>query len=435
MKTPIQITQNPPRESWEDLLKRPAMDSEYLDQAIEDIFFAVKRNGDQALKDFTRTFDGVQMETLEVASKELEDAEAQLSPQLRKAIETAAANIRKFHSAQVCEPVKLETSPGVTCWQKAVPIQRVGLYIPGGSAPLFSSVLMLAIPARVAGCKDVILCTPPAKDGKVNPAILYAAKVSGVTRVFTLGGAQAIAAMAFGTESVPAVDKVFGPGNQFVTAAKQGVQKLGVAIDLPAGPSEVLVMADDTADPAFVASDLLSQAEHGPDSQVILLTNNKTLAENTLSEIQKQMESLPRRDLIEQSLESCKVVVMDSVADMVEMVNAYAPEHLIISMKNTDKIAGAIVNAGSVFLGNYTPESAGDYASGTNHTLPTNGFARAYSGVNLDSFVKKITFQEITPAGLQGLGETLEVMAEAENLMAHKLAVSLRLEKIKSTVL
>lgn len=427
MNSTIEIISNPPREQWEELLKRPAMDSDYLDQAVEDIFFAVKRNGDQALKDFTRTFDGVQLTTLEVPAREIDAAEQQVSPALQQAIRTAAANIGKFHAAQKCEPVMLETSPGVRCWQKAVPLQRVGLYIPGGSAPLFSSVLMLAVPARIAGCREIILCTPPAKDGKVNPAILFAAKISGVTRVFTVGGAQAIAAMAFGTETIPAVNKIFGPGNQFVTAAKQSVQKLGVAIDLPAGPSEVLVMADETANATFVASDLLSQAEHGADSQVILLTTSRELAKETVMQMQQQMVQLPRRDIIEQSLQSCKIIVMDSVAEMVDMVNDYAPEHLIISMTNTGKVAEAIVNAGSVFLGNYTPESAGDYASGTNHTLPTNGFAKAYSGVNLDSFVRKITFQEITPAGLKGLGETLQQMAEAENLQAHKLAVSVRL--------
>lgn len=427
MNSTIEIISNPPREQWEELLKRPAMDSDYLDQAVEDIFFAVKRNGDQALKDFTRTFDGVQLTTLEVPAREIDAAEQQVSPALQQAIRTAAANIGKFHAAQKCEPVMLETSPGVRCWQKAVPLQRVGLYIPGGSAPLFSSVLMLAVPARIAGCREIILCTPPSKDGKVNPAILFAAKISGVTRVFTVGGAQAIAAMAFGTETIPAVNKIFGPGNQFVTAAKQSVQKLGVAIDLPAGPSEVLVMADETANATFVASDLLSQAEHGADSQVILLTTSRELAKKTVMQMQQQMVQLPRRDIIEQSLQSCKIIVMDSVAEMVDMVNDYAPEHLIISMTNTGKVAEAIVNAGSVFLGNYTPESAGDYASGTNHTLPTNGFAKAYSGVNLDSFVRKITFQEITPAGLKGLGETLQQMAEAENLQAHKLAVSVRL--------
>jgi histidinol dehydrogenase len=430
MKTKINIIENPPRETWEELLKRPAMDSEYLDQAVEDIFFAVNRKGDQALIDFTRTFDGVEIDSLQVPGEEIDASEELVSEGLRQAIQTAAANIRKFHAAQQCKPARIETAPGVVCWQKPVALQRVGLYIPGGTAPLFSSVLMLAVPAQIAGCKDIVLCTPPGKDGKVNPAILYAAKISGVTGVYTVGGAQAIAAMAFGTESIPKVNKIFGPGNQFVTAAKQAVQKMGVAIDLPAGPSEVLVMADETADARFVASDLLSQAEHGPDSQVILTTTDKKLAKDTIVAMEDQLQQLPRRKMIEESLDSCKIIVIDSVDEMVDMINDYAPEHLIIAMKNMYKIADRIENAGSVFLGNFTPESAGDYASGTNHTLPTNGFAKAYSGVNLDSFVKKITFQEITPAGLQGLGETLQQMAEAENLQAHKLAVSVRLEGI-----
>jgi histidinol dehydrogenase len=430
MKTNINIIENPPRETWEELLKRPALDSEYLEQAVADIFFSVKRNGDQALKDFTRAFDGVEIEKLQVSNEEIDASEKLVSTELQKAIQNAAANIRKFHAAQQCKPVRLETAPGVVCWQKPVALQRVGLYIPGGSAPLFSSVLMLAVPAQLAGCREIVLCTPPAKDGKVNPAILYAAKISGVTAVYTVGGAQAVAAMAFGTESIPRVNKIFGPGNQFVTAAKQVVQKLGVAIDLPAGPSEVLVMADETADARFVASDLLSQAEHGPDSQVILITSQKKLAEETIIAMEQQLQQLPRRELIEESLKSCKIIVMDQVSGMVEMVNEYAPEHLIIAMKDMYKVADGIVNAGSVFMGNFTPESAGDYASGTNHTLPTNGFAKAYSGVNLDSFVKKITFQEITPAGLQGLSETLQQMAEAENLQAHKLAVKVRLEGI-----
>ena len=430
MKTKINIIENPPRETWEELLKRPAMDSEFLDRAVEDIFFAVNRKGDQALKDFTRAFDGVEIDKLQVSAEEIYASEKLVSAGLQKAIQAAAANIRKFHAAQQCKPVRLETAPGVVCWQKPVALQRVGLYIPGGTAPLFSSVLMLAVPAQIAGCKDIVLCTPPGKDGKVNPAILYAAKISGVTGVYTVGGAQAIAAMAFGTESIPKVNKIFGPGNQFVTAAKQAVQKMGVAIDLPAGPSEVLVMADETADARFVASDLLSQAEHGPDSQVILTTTDKKLAEDTIIAMAEQLQQLPRREMIEESLESCKIIVMESIDEMIDMVNEYAPEHLIIAMKNMYKVADAIENAGSVFLGNFTPESAGDYASGTNHTLPTNGFAKAYSGVNLDSFVKKITFQEITPAGLQGLSETLRQMAEAENLHAHKLAVSVRLESV-----
>jgi len=431
MQTTFNIYENPAPDSWEELLKRPVLDSEFLDKAVDDIFFAVKRKGDQALIDFTRTFDGVQLETLRVSDQDIQESGNLISKDLQMAIQTAAANIGRFHAAQQCAQVKLETSPGVRCWQKAVAIQRVGLYIPGGTAPLFSSVLMLAVPANIAGCKEIILCTPPGKDGKVNPAILYAARVAGVTSIYTVGGAQAIAAMAFGTQTIPAVNKIFGPGNQFVTAAKQSVQKMGIAIDLPAGPSEVLVMADETANAAFIASDLLSQAEHGIDSQVVLVTTDRQMARDTITAIEEQLKLLPRREMIEKSLQSSKIIVMDDLGPMLEMVNDYAPEHLIIAMKNTHEIAEKIVNAGSVFLGNYTPESAGDYASGTNHTLPTNGFAKAYSGVNLDSFVKKITFQEITPEGLKGLGNTLQQMAEAEQLQAHKLAVTIRLDSLK----
>lgn len=434
MNTTIEIIENPSGQSWQELLKRPALDSQYLDQAIEDIFFAVRRNGDQALREFTRTFDGVQLQDLEVSAREVTQAATQLSAELKQAIEDAAGNIRKFHLAQQSPAVDLETAPGVRCWQKPVPIQRVGLYIPGGSAPLFSSVLMLAVPAQIAGCKEIVLCTPPAKDGKVNPAILYAAGISGVTRIFTVGGAQAVAAMAFGTQTIPAVNKIFGPGNQFVTAAKQMVQKMGVAIDLPAGPSEVLVMADETADPAFVASDLLSQAEHGPDSQVILVASQRQLAQATLEAMEQQLQELPRKEMIEKSLDSCKIIVMDQPDEMIRLVNEYAPEHLIIAMRNANELADRILNAGSVFLGNYTPESAGDYASGTNHTLPTNGFAKAYSGVNLDAFQKKITFQQITAEGLQQLGDTLQLMADAESLQAHKMAVKIRLDKINQGV-
>lgn len=435
MNTKIHITENPGRSTWKELLKRPSIDSEYLDQAIEDIFFAVNRKGDQALIDFTRAFDGVEMGDIKVSTEDVEAAASMIGEPLKNAISVAAENISKFHRAQQCQPVKVETSPGVVCWQKPVAIQKVGLYIPGGSAPLFSSVLMLAIPAAIAGCKEIVLCTPPGKNGKVHPAILYAAQKAGVSEIYAVGGAQAIAAMAFGTETIPAVNKIFGPGNQFVTAAKQAVQKMGVAIDLPAGPSEVLVLADDTADASFVASDLLSQAEHGPDSQVVLITSSPQVAQDTVTQIGRQLEGLPRKETIAQSLESCKIIVMEDTEEMVAMANEYAAEHLIISMENMEAIADKIYNAGSVFLGNYTPESAGDYASGTNHTLPTNGFAKAYSGVNLDSFVKKITYQQITPTGLQGLGETLMHMAEAENLMAHKLAVSLRLENLKKTKL
>ena len=430
MKTQINIIESPGRESWGELFKRPALDSEFLDQAIRDIFFSVKRNGDRALLDFTKTFDGVAVSQLCVDRKEVEKSEERIDSSLKEAIKLAADNIEKFHSSQISKTVKQETTPGVVCWQKAVPIQRVGLYIPGGSAPLFSSLLMLAIPAKIAGCKEVVVCTPPGKDGKVNPAILYAAKVTGVDKIYSVGGAQAVAAMAFGTETIKPVNKIFGPGNQFVTAAKQAVQKLGIAIDMPAGPSELMVMADETANAKFVASDMLSQAEHGPDSQVILLASDKSFANEVIKAMEAQMTVLPRKDIIIESLKSCKVVVMNSEQKMLDLANEYAPEHLIIAMKDKDSIAEAVENAGSVFLGNYTPESAGDYATGTNHTLPTNGAAKAYSGVNLDSFVKKITFQEASKVGISKIGQAIELMAEAEQLEAHKNAVTIRLKNL-----
>ncbi len=428
MKLQLDIIENPSRESWKDLLKRPSMNSEYLDQAIHDIFFSVKRNGDQALLDFTKSFDGTEISSLRVGKETINNSENYISQHLQDAIRIAAYNIRKFHASQANPIIKQETSPGVICWQKAVPIQRVGLYIPGGSAPLFSTVLMLAIPAQIAGCKEIIICTPPGKDGEVNPAILFAAKTAGVNEVYTIGGGQAIAAMAFGTETIKPVNKIFGPGNQFVTAAKQAVQKIGIAIDMPAGPSELMVMADETANAEFIASDMLSQAEHGPDSQVILLSKDKALAKEVIKAIKKQIQGLPRENIIMQSLESCKVIIMNSDEQLLQLANEYAPEHLIIAMENKDEIAESITNAGSVFLGNYTPESAGDYATGTNHTLPTNGAAKAYSGVNLDSFMKKITFQEASNEGIRKIGHAIELMAEAEQLEAHKKAVSLRLK-------
>lgn len=426
------IIENPVRDEWQELLKRPALDTSYLNQAIEEIFSAVKIKGDQALLDFTSAFDSVDLTCFTVSKNELDESENDISEQLKEAINKACENIEKFHKAQSYEMVKVETSPGVYCWQKSVPIERIGLYVPGGTAPLFSSVLMLAVPAKIAGCKDIVLCTPPGKNGKANPIVLYAAKVAGVNEIYTVGGAQAVAAMTFGTETIKPVNKIFGPGNQFVTAAKQEVQKLGVAIDLPAGPSEVMIIADETANPGFVASDLLAQAEHGTDSQVVLLSTDKELANQTLDEMERQLQALSRKKMIEESLKSCRIIVMNSTDEMLDMANFYAPEHLIIAMKNSSDIADSVINAGSVFIGNYTPESAGDYASGTNHTLPTNGFAKAYSGVNLDSFVKKITYQEISPEGLQGISQTLELMAETENLEAHKNAVSLRIKKLMS---
>jgi histidinol dehydrogenase len=361
----------------------------------------------------------------------LAEAENHISPGLKKAIELASANIEKFHTAQKPEIRKVETMPGVICWQKPVAIEKVGLYIPGGTAPLFSTVLMLAIPARIAGCKEIVLCTPPGKNGKIHPAILFAAKFAGVKKVFKLGGVQAIGAMAYGTESVPKVHKIFGPGNQYVTAAKQLVSMNEVAIDMPAGPSEVMVVADETSNPAFVASDLLSQAEHGADSQVILVANSQDLIEQVKNEISRQLEKLPRKEFAKKSLENSVLIVMENEQETVDLINEYAPEHLILSTKNYTELAEKVTNGGSVFLGNFTPESTGDYASGTNHTLPTNGWARSYSGVNLDSFLKKITFQEISGDGLKSIGPAIEMMAAAEELEAHKNAVSLRLKEIK----
>ncbi len=429
METQINIIENPSLESIKDLLKRPLEDPGFLDNAIRDIFLAVKRKGDKALIDFTKTFDGVELKSLKIEESEIEESGNKVDKSLQEAIAVAAVNIRRFHSSQVSETVKCEISEGITCWQKAVPIQRVGLYIPGGSAPLFSSVLMLAIPANIAGCKEIVMFTPPGKDGTIDPALLFAAKISGVKNIYTVGGAQAVAAMAFGTESIKPVDKIFGPGNQFVTAAKQEVQKYGVAIDMPAGPSELMVMADEIAIPEFVASDMLSQAEHGPDSQVVMLTNNKDIAKKTIDAINNQLKDLSRKDIVKESLKSCKVIFFSDIKEMIVAANEYAPEHLIIAMKDKNKIAESVLNAGSVFLGNYTPESAGDYATGTNHTLPTNGAAKAYSGVNIDSFVKKITFQEVTKEGIMQIGKTIELMAEAEQLTAHKNAVSIRLKQ------
>jgi histidinol dehydrogenase len=427
MKTYI----NPDKSLWPQILQRPVMDVSGLYETVQTVLNEIKQSGDIALRKFTQKFDGVDLEDFRVTEKEIDEAENQVSPDLKKAIELASANIEKFHAAQKTEIRKVKTMPGVTCWQKAVAIEKVGLYIPGGTAPLFSTVLMLAIPARIAGCKEIVLCTPPGKNGKIHPAILFAAKFAGVKKVFKLGGVQAIGAMAYGTESVPKVYKIFGPGNQYVTAAKQLVSMNEVAIDMPAGPSEVMVVADESANPAFVASDLLSQAEHGADSQVILVANNLEMIELVKTEISLQLEKLPRRELAEKSFENSVLIVMKNEKDTVDLINEYAPEHLILSTENYNELAEKVTNAGSVFLGNYTPESAGDYASGTNHTLPTNGWARSYSGVNLDSFLKKITFQEITENGLKSIGPAIEKMAAAEELEAHRNAVSLRLRVIE----
>ena len=421
----------PTRDEWTELLSRPSMDNESLNGTLLEILNKVRENGDEALRNFTLKFDGVAISDLKVSESEMSDSENFISYNLKQSIKLAIRTISKFHAAQNTELPVVETIKGVTCWQKAVPIEKVGLYVPGGSAPLFSTVLMLALPAHIAGCKEIILCTPCGKEGKVHPAILYAAKQAGVKSIFKVGGAQAIAAMAYGTETVPKVYKIFGPGNQYVTAAKQLVSLKDVAIDMPAGPSEVEILADETANPSFVASDFLSQAEHGADSQSLLITTSEALADDVIKEIHIQSEQLSRREIIYKSLAHSSIIVVKNMEEAIKATNDYAPEHLIIAAKNYLEIAGKITNAGSVFLGNLTPESAGDYASGTNHTLPTNGFARAYSGVNLDSFRKKITFQEITPEGLKNIGPSVEVMAEAEALTAHKNAITLRLKSLE----
>jgi len=421
----------PEKDQWPQLLDRPYTSQQQLLDRVKPIVEAVRVNGNQAIKSFTRQFDKIEIDELLVSQEEIDVACIAVDNELKGAINRAMENIRIFHESQQHVVKKVETEPGVTCWQKSVAIQKTGLYIPGGSAPLFSTILMLAVPARIAGCPEIYLCTPPGADGKINPVILYTAHLTGVTAIYKVGGAQAIAAMAYGTETIPRVDKIFGPGNSYVTAAKQLVALDGVAIDLPAGPSEVEVMADESANPAFVASDLLSQAEHGADSQVILITNSEQLATKVLEETEKQTKLLPRAETVRKALENSRIIVLRSMEEMIEITNMYAPEHLILEIRDDESAAEKIINAGSVFLGHYTPESAGDYASGTNHTLPTYGYAKAYSGVNLDSFTKKITFQKITPNGLQHLGPVIETMAAAEQLNAHKNAVSIRLEALK----
>ncbi len=423
----IQLIKYPEKNQWDSLLSRPVMDYSLLFETVNAILEDVKSGGDQAVLSYEARFDQVKLEQLAVTEIEIAEAQSQVSEKLKAAIRTAMQNIEKFHTSQQLTPKKIETSPGVVCWQKAVGIEKVGLYIPGGTAPLFSTVLMLAVPARIAGCKEIILCSPPGKNGAIHPAVLFAAQEAGVHKVFKVGGAQAIAAMAFGTESIPKVYKIFGPGNQYVTAAKQLVSLKDTSIDMPAGPSEVEVIADETAHPAFVAADLLSQAEHGTDSQSILITTSEKLAGEVIKEVEAQTEKLPRKDLIQKSLKNSKIILVNSKEEIIELTNRYAPEHLIIETADYLEISEKIFNAGSVFLGHYTPESAGDYASGTNHTLPTNGYAKAYSGVNLDSFVKKITFQEISREGIRNLGPVIETMAENEQLKAHKNAVSLRI--------
>jgi histidinol dehydrogenase len=426
----MKIIVNPLQEALPELLQRPVMDHAALQTVVQGVLDAVRTGGDKAVASYTKQFDGVTIDDLQVSEAAINEATLSLGPALKEAIQLAAKNIKCFHEAQVNGPVTIETMPGVRCWRKSVGIDKVGLYIPGGSAPLFSTVLMLGIPAVIAGCKEIILCTPPSKDGSVHPAILYAASVVGITRIYKIGGVQAIAAMAYGTETVPQVYKIFGPGNQYVTAAKQLVQQNGVAIDMPAGPSEVCVLADETCNPGFVASDLLSQAEHGPDSQVLLVSTSSKVVDEINEALTAQLEVLPRKDIAQQALENSKAIVVDSMDQAIFIVNSYAAEHLIIACKNDETIGEQITNAGSVFLGNYSPESVGDYASGTNHTLPTSGYARAYSGVSVDSFVKKITYQKLTPAGLQAIGAAVETMAAAEGLEAHKNAITIRLQSL-----
>ena len=430
----MQILKNPPRDRWEALTARAlAAKSAEVTSAVADIVAQVKERGDEALRDYELKFTGARLDSLCVSAQELDEAGSRISNELKEAIDSATANIAAFHSAQMPrQELVVETAPGVVCCQKAVPVQNVGLYVPGGNSPLFSTVLMLAVPARIAGCRSVVLCTPPQPDGSVHPAILYAALRSGVHNVYRTGGAQAIAAMALGTATIGRVDKIFGPGNRFVTEAKQQVARYGTAIDMPAGPSEVMVIADSSADPCFVAADFLSQAEHGPDSQSILLTQDAALMERLPAVIDSLLETMPRREMMEKSLSHSRMILFDDETDMMDFCNLYAPEHLIINHTDADPLASLVVNAPSVILGPWSPESAGDYASGTNHTLPTSGYARAFSGVNIDAFMKKITFQRLSPEGIRSIGRTVEIMAENEDLAAHKLAMTLRIEKLKN---
>ena len=423
---------NPKKQDWPFILQRPTQTVEDIERTVMQIFNEVQAGGDKVLHKYTKQFDRVELTDLLASPDEFIEAETLVSEQLKVAIQTAKSNIEKFHESQKTSKIEIETTAGVICWQEKRAIQKVGLYIPGGTAPLFSTILMLAIPANIAGCSELILCTPPDKSGKINPAILYTAKLCGITKLFKVGGIQAIGAMTFGTESIPRVYKIFGPGNQFVTVAKQIATKFGVAIDMPAGPSELLVVADDSANAGFVASDLLSQAEHGTDSQVILVSTSKSLMEKVEEELQKQIIELPRAAIAKKAIENSKLIFVENDKIAIELINEYGPEHFIVCCEDEEYYIRNVVNAGSVFLGNYTPESAGDYASGTNHTLPTNGYAKQYSGVNLDSFMKSISFQRISETGIRNIGNTIEVMAEAEGLQAHKNAVSLRLQSLKN---
>ncbi|MFC0425966.1 histidinol dehydrogenase [Chryseobacterium scophthalmum] len=424
----MKINKYPQKEIWSELVKRPVLKREQLTELITDIFDKVEKKGDQTLINFNKKFDQAEVENIQVSEEEIENSENLINEELKIAIQQAKENITKFHASQITEIQKIETTKGVVCWRENRAIEKVGIYIPGGTAPLFSTVLMLAIPAQLAGCKEIILCTPPDKNGNINAAILYTAKLCGVTKIFKTGGAQAIAAMTLGTESIPNVYKIFGPGNQYVVAAKEFSQNYNVAIDMPAGPSEVLVIADEQAIPEYCAADLLSQAEHGSDSQVIFLSINEKIFNQTIEETEKQLKELPRNKFAKEALKNSHFILLNSLDEALEFSNLYAPEHLILALEDYEKYIPKIQNAGSVFLGNYSCESAGDYASGTNHTLPTNGFAKNYSGVSLDSFVKKITFQNLSKEGLQNLGKTIELMAEAEGLFAHKNAVSIRLK-------
>jgi histidinol dehydrogenase len=428
----MKVYHNPDVNTWKELVQRPQIELGFLDSAVRNILNRVKKSGDSAIRELTQQFDKVTIDNLKVTQQEVDEAVKSISPALREAIVTAATNIEKFHVAQRRDTMTVETMPGVRCWRKAVPITKVGIYIPGGSAPLFSTVLMLGVPARLAGCAEVVLCTPPDRTGKINPAILFAANLVGIKQIFKVGGAQAIAALAYGTETIPAVYKIFGPGNQYVTKAKQLVTEDGIAIDMPAGPSEVLVIADETANPKFIAADLLSQAEHGEDSQVTLVLLNESILASVQNEIQTQLDVLPRKNIAAKALESSNVILFNRLETAKDFVNAYAPEHLIVNLKNVNEFSENVVNAGSVFLGNFSPEAIGDYAAGTNHTLPTNGYAKAYAGVSLESFTKYITFQQLSEDGIKTLGPFVTQLAEAEQLVGHRVAVQVRLDALKS---
>ncbi|MFK7813485.1 MAG: histidinol dehydrogenase [Maribacter sp.] len=427
----MQKIYNPKRQDWKSLLRRPTQSVEDIEDIVDTIFNEVKKGGNAILRKYTEKFDKVSLNELLISKSEIEEAQESVSQDLKTAIQLAKANIEIFHKAQISERIEVETTNGVKCWQEKRPIQKVGLYIPGGTAPLFSTILMLAVPANIAGCREIVLCSPPNFEGKINPAILYTAALCGVTQIYKVGGIQAIAGMTFGTETIPQVYKIFGPGNQYVTVAKQIATKHGVAIDMPAGPSELLVVADDTANASFVASDLLSQAEHGVDSQVILVSTSRSMIDAVENEVEKQLQDLPRKEIAQKAIDNSKLIYVEDDQSAIDLINEYGPEHYIVCVKNEDFYIDNTFNAGSIFIGNYTPESAGDYASGTNHTLPTNGYAKQYSGVNLDSFLKSMTFQKISKEGIQEIGKAIEIMADAEGLQAHKNAVTLRLNSLK----